>query len=360
MKISTLVYTCFMLFIGMQTRAQLTMAVSKTDSIKSLSYKVFKVKTKNNKIVKTEPTILYEYYPIQYPLIRLYYNTDGLLIKKDNANQKDTMVYISNKQKVTTILMPDPGRSEDRIAISYAYDTHGNIKTETMQASAPNMNYRLNDNYYSYESLRDRVYMNFYWLKNDSTHLHKFKNIKPELNHYYRLYRDNNTLVEEKYVTTSQNPWPYKPDSIIHTVKYEYNKDKRIREISNIRNYINSLGKNYTWINTEQHRYLNEGLIHEIKHVTNSKLTREERLVYNKKGVLTEYTNHWLKPNRTTTYLYNSKGDLTRYMFSKGQKVVRNIALEYTYNSKGHWITCMHYDKKNKPQYVIERTVAYY
>ncbi len=360
MKISKLVLPFLIFLLGMPASAQLNILVSKSDSIKSLSYKVFKVKKKNNKIIKSEPTIRYDYYPIQYPLITLYYNEDGLLIKKDNTNQKDTTHYNSENKKVTTVLIPDPGRSKDSITISYAYDIHGNIKTETMQTSAPNMNYLLNDNYYSYESLTDKIYINYYFAESDSTELKKFKNEQPKLNHYYRLFNDNNKLVEEKFLTTSKNPFPYKPDSIIHTIKYEYNADKTIRKISNINDHINSVGRNYTSISTEEHRYLDEGLIHEIKHFTNTKLIREEQLVHNSKGILTEYTNHWLNPNQTTKYTYDSKGELTRYIFSKRNKIVRNIALEYTNNDKGHWITCTHYDKKNKPQYFIERTIEYY
>jgi len=88
----------------MQTWAQLNILFSKSDSIKSFSYKVFKVKNKNNKLIKSEPTILYDYYPIQYPLIMLYYNKDGLLIKKDNSNQKDTTYYDAEKRKLQRYL----------------------------------------------------------------------------------------------------------------------------------------------------------------------------------------------------------------------------------------------------------------
>jgi len=360
MKISKLVLTFFILFFSLHTSAQLNIVVSKSDSIKSLSYKVFKVKKKNNKVIKSEPTILYAYYPIQYPLMTLYYNKDGLIIKKDNFNQKNTTYYNSENKKVTTVLIPNPGRLNDSITISFAYDIHGNIKKEKMQASAPKMSYRLNNNYYSHESLIDKIYINYYLSKSDSTDLNKFKNEKLNLNHYYRLFSDKNKLIEEKYLTTSKNPFPYKPDSIIHTIKYKYNKDNKIREISNINKYINYVGKNYSTINTEQHTYLNEGLLHEIKHFTNYKLILEEQLVYNSKEILTEYTKHWLNPNRTTKYIYDSKGELKRYIFSRRNKIIKNIVLEYTNNSKGHWITCIHNDKKNKPKYLIERNIEYY
>jgi hypothetical protein len=360
MKNSKLVFTFFILFFNMHISAQLTIAVSKSDSIKSLSYKVFRVKKKKNKMIKSEPTIAYEYYPIQYPLITLYYNKDGLLIKKHNTNQKDTTYYNSENKKVRTVLIPNPGNSKDSITISYTYDSHGNLTTEKMQASAPKISYRLNNNYYSHESLIGKVYLNYYVSKTDSTDLTKFNNEKLSVNNFYRLFNGTNKLVEEKYLTTSKNPFPYKPDSIIHTIKYQYNKDQKIREISTIKDYISAVGKNYTSTSTEQHIYLKEGLIHEIKHFSNHKLTREEQLVRNSKGILTEYTDHWVNPNRTTKYTYNSNRELIRYVFSRGGKIVRNITLEYTNNSKGHWITCIHYDKKNKPKYLVERNIEYY
>jgi len=116
-------------------------------------------------------------------------------------------------------------------------------------------------------------------------------------------------------LTTSKNPFPYKQDSIIHTNKYQYNKENKIGEISKINNHKNSIGKNHTSVNTEQHTYLKEGLIHGIKHLTNYKLIGEDLLVHNSKGKLTEYTNHWLNPDRTTKYLFDSKGSTNKLHF---------------------------------------------
>ncbi len=69
------------------------------------------------------------------------------------------------------------------------------------------------------------------------------KNEKPNSNYYYKLFNDKNKIVEEKYLTTSKNPFPYKQDSIIHTNKYQYNKENKIGEISKINNHKNSIGK---------------------------------------------------------------------------------------------------------------------
>ncbi|MCA0153487.1 hypothetical protein [Winogradskyella vincentii] len=360
MKISKLLLAISILFISLQSRAQLNIVVSKSDSIKSLAFKVFKVKTKNDKVIKSKPTILYDYYPIQYPLAKLYYNKHGLLIKKDNSNQKDTTYYNSKNQIIKKILYPDPARSKDSIIIYYSYDIQGNIETKKMKASEPKLNYVLDSNYYAYESLIDKVYNNYYLLENDSTGLNQFKSCKLELNNYYRLYNGKNKLVEEKYLINSINPFPYKPDSIIHSIKYQYNKENKISKVTNINNYINSLHKNYTSISTEQHKYLSDGLIHDIEYFNEGNLSRKGRIVKNIDGILTKYTNRWISPNRTTTYEYNSKGELKRYTFSKKNKIVRNITLEYTSNSRGHWIKCIHFDKKNKPNYLIERIIEYY
>ena len=360
MKISKLLLAISLLFIGLQSRAQLNITVSKSDSIKSLSYKVFKVKTKNDNLIKSKLTMAYNYYPIQYPLKKLYYNENGYLIKKDNSNQKDTTYYNSKKQIIKKVLYPDPTKSKDSIAIYYSYDIQGNITTEKMKASGSNLNYVLDGNYYSYESLIDKFYNNYYLLENDSSGRSQIKNIKPELNNYYRLYNQKNKLVEEKYLTTTINPFPYKSDSTIHSIKYQYNKENRISKVANINYRFNSLGKNYTSINTEQHRYSTDGLIHNIEYFDEGKLSRMERIIKNSEGELTEYTNHWISLNRKTTYVYDSKGEIKSYTYSKKNKIVRNITLEYTSNSKGHWIKCIHFDKKNKPIYLIERIIEYY
>lgn len=195
------------------------------------------------------------------------------------------------------------------------------------------MDYRLDNNYYSFKSIAEKIYINYYLSKNDSTEYEKFENIKPQLNYYYRIFNDKNNLIEEKHLTTTKNPFPYKPESLIHLTRYQYNKDNKIIHVANVTSYINSLAKNYATERTEQHTYLNEGLTHTIKHFFNKKLQREELIKFNPEGIMVKYTNHWLNPNRT---------------------------IQYTYNSKGHWITCVHYDKNIKARYLIERNIKYY
>lgn len=362
MKIAKLVLPVLILLISMHTSAQLTTAVGKSDSIKSLSWSVFSVKTKGNNIIKGKPTNIPdpEFYPIKYPSTILHYNRNGHLIKQEDSDQKDSTYYNSENKKIKTVIIPNPQSSQDSITISYTYDLQGNLKMKKMQTSDPKMNYRLDNYYYSFESITDKTYINYYLSKNDSTEHEKFENVKPQLNYYYRIFDEENKLIEEKYLTTTKNPYPYKQDSVKHHTKYQYNKDDKISHVSNVNSHINSIGNNYTSERTEQHTYLNEGLTHAIKHYFNKKLEREELIIYNPEGTLIEYKNHWINPNRTTQYIYNSIGELTRYVFSKGNKIARNISLEYTYNGKGHWIMCIHYDKNKKAKYLIERNIEYY
>ena len=358
MKISRLLLAISTLFMSINALAQLNIIVNKSDSIKSLEYKVYRLKIKNNDTIKTKTTLAYDYYPVQYPITKFYFNEFGGLIKKDNPNQKDTTYYNSKNQKIKRVLYP--GNSKDSISIFYSYDHQGNIETEKMKASDPKLNYELDANYYSHESLIDKFYTNYYLSANDSTGYNQFESVKIALNTYYRLYNDDNKLVKEKYVTITKNAFPQKSDSTFHTISYQYTKENKISKITILNNHIHALGKNYTSISTEEHSYFNEGLIHEIKYYNNNNLSREERMVQNTEGVLTKYTNHWISPDRTTSYLYNSKGDLTAFTAARKNKIVRQITLEDSNNNKGDWIKCIHYNKKNKPEYLVERIIEYY
>lgn len=338
------------MFTSLQLQAQFGSVVNKSDSIKSLDYRFYKVKIKNNKIVKSKPTILFEGYPILYPTSKLFFNKNGLLIKEDKSHQKDTTYYNSANQKIKMVLYPD-GKN-DSITFNYSYDGHGNIETIEKKASAPKMDFSLKGNYYSYTALNDEFYKNYYISKDNPNIVNQFEAIKPEKNYSYRLYNDENELVEEKNLYGSR----------IRTIKYQYNKEKKIVKISKIDKETNSKGKIYTSTETEQHKYLNNGLIHEVKYFTNNKIWKELQTVYNLKGIVTEFTIHSPDLNRIKKYVYNSKGELIQFIFTnpKKNKILRNITLEYTYNSKGDWITCIHFDKKNIPKYLIERIIEYY
>jgi hypothetical protein len=300
----------------------------------------------------------YGYYPIKYPSTKSYYNKEGFLIKKDNVNQRDTSYYNSKNQKIKMVLYPS--NSKDSISIYYSYDNQGNIETQKMNASAEKLDYYLDGNYYSYESITTKFYHNYYLSETDSTSQRQFENTKPELNTYYRLYNIDNKIIDEKYLTTNKNPYPYKPDSTFHHITYEYNKNHKILKVSTVNEHIPALRKTYTSKSTEEHNYLNDGLIEDITYYNNGKLSRQMRIVYTAQGGLRELTDHWMSPDRTTTHLYNSKGDLTDYIFMKKNKTVRHITLEYTYNDRADWIRCIHRDKKNKPKYLIERLIEYY
>lgn len=357
LNISKFLFSISALLLSINSIAQFNTVVNKLDSIKSMEYIVNSIRIKNDKIIKRN-TSLHDGYPICYPTTKNYYKRHGVLIKKDNPNQKDTIYYNSKNQEIIRILYPR--KTKDSIVIFYSYDSQGNIESKKMSASAQKLDYKLGSNYYSYESLIDEFYQNYYMLKNDTTVVNQFNKEKMKLNYNYRLYNQNNKLIKEKYLTIHKNPFPYKTDSTLHTIIYTYNKENKISEITKLDKYKNALGENYTLTNIEQHNYFDTGLIHEIKYFKENKLWRKERFVKNTEERLTEYTQHCISPNRTITYLYNSKGELTDYTFTRKKKKVKNITLEYTYNNRGHWITCTHYDKENKPKYLIERIIEYY
>jgi hypothetical protein len=358
MKIFKLLLTLSIVVLSVNSSAQHSFTIKKSDSIKSLDYRVSAIKIKNGKIIKSKPSMAYDYYPIKYPSTKSYYNKEGFLIKEDNINQRDTSYYNSKNQKIKMVLYP--GNSKDSISIYYSYDNQGNIETKKMSTSAEKLDYYLEGNYYSDESIINTFYHNYYLSETDSTSLGQFQTKKPLLNTYCRLYDSENRIVNEKFLTTTKNPFPYKPDSTFHHITYDYTKDHKILKVSTVNEHIPALRKTYTSKSTEEHKYLNDDLIEDITYYNNGKLSRQMRMVYAAQDGLRELTDQWISPDRTTTHLYNSKGDLTDYIFRRKNKIVRHIKLDYTYNNRGHWITCTHRDKRNKPTYLIERVIEYY
>ncbi len=224
MKISKLILALSTVVMSINASAQLNSIVSKSDSIKSLEYTVNAIKIKNDKIIKSKPSMAYDYYPIKYPTTKSYYNREGLLIKKQNTNQRDTTYYNSKNQKIKMVLYPE--NSKDSLSIYYSYDDQGNIETKKMHASAEKLDYYLEGNYYSDESIINKFYHNYYLSETDSTSQRQFETSKPELNTYYRLFNTDNKIVHEKYITITKNPDPYKPDSTLHNITYEYTKEQ--------------------------------------------------------------------------------------------------------------------------------------
>lgn len=357
-KKTTLLLMVLLVSISMRSLAQRLIVENRSDSIKSLAYGIYKLEIKDNVFIKGKPSSLYDAYPIHYPTSQLFYDQEGRLIKDESFGQKDTTYYNSEDQKIKTIIYPEG--SKDSIVISYTYDNRGNIETKKMRASAPKLNYRLDGNYYSYESLIDKFYKNDYLSESDSSYPVAYENQPLELNNYYRLFDAENKLIEEKYLICVENPFPHKADSIIHTISYQYNKDNKLSKVSSISKHLNYLGISYTLISTQQHHYLDQGLTHEIDYFNQDQLTRKDLIKKNDEGMLIEYSTHWINPNKTISYFYNDKGELIRYTATKKNKVLRNIRLEYTYNQRGDWIQCAHFDKKDKPLYLIERSIGYY
>jgi RNA binding exosome subunit len=351
MTIAKLILTISIGLIGFYSNAQIDIAINESDSMKSLEYNFYKVKTKNNKIIKSKPTVLFDGYPIWYPTSKLFFDKDGLLVKEDRSDQTDTTYYNSANQKIKMVLYPK-GKN-DSITFSYSYDSLGNIETIRKKSSAPKMDFSLERNHYSYEALVDEFYENFYLSEDDPDVANQFEAIIPEQNHSYRLYNDENELVEQKNLYGSR----------IRTIKYHYNDQKEIVKISRIDKETDSKGKVYISTETEEHRYSDDGLLHQVNHFSNDKLYREELLIYNAQGVLKEHTNQWFGIfNRMKKYEYDSNGDLIRFTFTNPEKdkIIRKITLKYTYNDRGDWVKCIHFDKKNRARYWIERMIEYY
>ncbi len=348
MKISKLFCVLCMALSGLQTYAQIDNSVDKPDLVKSLDYRCYTVKMQNDTIVKDKQIVLFEGYPIRYPVSTLYFDKSGNTIKEDRTHQSDKIYYNTANQKIKMVLYPD-GKN-DSITFNYAYDDHGNIETVTKNASAPKMDFSLGANHYTYEALRDEVYKNYYLSDDNSKIEHQFESINPEANYTYRLYNAKNKLIQEKNRYGSR----------IRTIKYEYNNENKITKVSTIDNYTDVKTKHNTSIETEEHNYLNDGLIHDIKYSSNNKIWKEEQTVYRSNGSVKEYTSHYF--NRENKYTYNAKGELEQFTLRKlrKDKIIRNIRLLYTYNSRGDWIKCIHFDKKNQPTYLIERIIAYH
>jgi hypothetical protein len=357
-KSATLLVIMLTFTMSMQSLAQQPNDTSSVSSIKSLSYAVYKLEIKDTQWIKGKSSFLYNAYPIHYPNSELFYDKEGRMIKDENRNQIDTTYYNLADQKVKTIIYFPA--SKDSIVISYIYDQHGNMTAKKMKASAPKLAYYSDGNYYSHESIIDNVYTNYYLSGNDSSYPSAYEKQQLELNHYYRLFDAENKLIEEKYLSCVKNPFPYKEDSIIHSISYRYNEENRLSEVSTNKQYNNAIGISYSISSSEQHRYPDQGLSHEISYFNQGQLSRKELIKKNDKGMLIEYSIHWINPDRTSTYVYNDKAELVRYTATKKSKTLRDIRLEYRYNPHGDWIQCAHFDKKDKPLYLIERSIRYY
>ncbi len=58
-------------------------------------------------------------------------------------------------------------------------------------------------------------------------------------------------------------------------------KNNKIRKVSTVNEHIPALRKRYTSTSTEEHKYLNDGLIDEITYYNNGNLSRQMRRVQN-------------------------------------------------------------------------------
>ena len=230
-----------------------------------------------------------------------------------------------------------------------------------MKASAEDIDFLEGKNYFSENYLLDIYYHNFYLKEADSSSYTQYNNSIIEPNHFYKLYNAKNRLVAEQNINISKNLFPYKDDTTAHTTTYEYNKNGDLIKKVTMNQTNSPLGQKTTTTETEDYQYLNPGQIHKVTYYGNDNLYRQEIYFYNEAGEKIKYLNQWFKPTLTSySYLYNSKGDLINYSFKRNKKDIRNITLEYTYNKKGNWIKCRHFDKEKRNIYLIERIIEYH
>jgi len=274
MNILKILYTVFFISIGLGIQAQ-----ENNDIIKSLEYKIYKVKIVDGKIIKKKTGYLYKGYPIRYPSSKFFFSKDRKIIKEDHSYQTDTTYYNFNHQKVKMVLYPEG--KKDSITFKYAYDEHGNLESVRKKASAPKMDFSLEGNHYSYTALIDEFYKNFYLTKDDPDVSNQFETTMPEENYTYRLYNDKNQLVQIKNL--------YDSGTRIRTIKYQYDEENRIVKESTSDTYLNLSSRNTT-TKKEEHKYFKGGLVHEIKHFSNGNVWREEQITHNSKGILVKYS----------------------------------------------------------------------
>ena len=92
MNMYKVLLTISILLVSFHLQAQ----IHEYGPIKSLEYRCYKIKQYENNVVKNKKaTILFEGYPIHYPVSKRFFNKDGQLIKENRYHQRDTSYYNS-------------------------------------------------------------------------------------------------------------------------------------------------------------------------------------------------------------------------------------------------------------------------
>lgn len=356
MKTIKYALTFVLLIISLNTIAQYESPKRRSDSVKRFNGGIYKVKLKNNELIKGEPTRFYEHHSIQYSNNDLYgfYNSRGLLIGHEYTSDLDSIFYSENEQIIKHISYKE--KSTPFRAVNYYYDQQGNIKDIIYESFNSEKDSVFCSDY-------DKHYLNYYLSANDSVICNEYEKIILKLNINYRLFDEQNNLIAEKILTTSRNPLSNVPESILYSVKYEYNNDNQVSAILSTNEHLPKRGKNYTTKSSEYYSYNKKGQIQAIDHFKGDSLSFKQEYVYDAEGIPNEYKEIWLKSENSEwfskRFLLNSDGFPTAFIHTRKEKT-KSLKVDYTHNERGHWTRCIHYNHKNKPMYWVEREIEYY
>lgn len=346
----------FFLTLGTGLSAQTDTAKTRNAVIKSISYNIYKADTDHGQVVRGKEKWPWYGYPIHYPRETEYFSPQGKLLETAHPNQRDTVIYNAVGQKVKMILFP--GNSTDSITLQYHYDDHGNMVDELMTTSNPDMDFRMQGNLFGPGAVRDTYFRNYYAATTDSL---AFATLRMEPGTYYRLFDRNNHMVEDKNMTLHDNGAFYKADTNIHRILYRYTKDGKVAEISTIHETHSGVVKKiYTGIRKERYSYTAEGKLQSIVFEDQGKPYITKAYTYYPNGELNAYSLFRHEFKRKDVYIHNDRGELIRYQNITRRGIKEEIRLEYDYNEQGDWIRCIHYDKKQRPTWWVERKITYY
>lgn len=397
--------TILLLFLGISLQAQLD---SIQNSIKSVEAQVFSAEIENGEIIKKpySSSFFLETYKIKLSCsCNKEYNTNGQLTKiYYPKSQIEYNIVYNERDDLSKIIYSDKEK-KDSLVMEIVYDFKGNFEkviTDEFNNMRPDWLSEIGEGEYFHYLNEEHV--NFYLTTNDSINqikINDFKNLKIETNHLYNLldneerivfqrkltvedfYGDNllfkrldSTFIntEYKYVENKikEKNSIYRPNREniggFKSLKYEYayTNDGKLKEVVETAEYfpLKSGIANFkakTLISKEVYEYLDD----DTKHIVyffdhNNKLEKKWIGIYTINGVIKQETLEIM--NRKRVFKYNKRGHLISYVFlNKKNKKKMDMRLDYKYNIQGDWIQRVHFDVlKNKPRYVEERIIEYY
>ena len=344
------------LLSGFQKPAIFLQQQQQTTAIKSVKYTTFKVEYSKNLILKGKAVSLPEEYPVHYPSSEQHYSPDGLLTEELWPDQKSIIEYDSLHRITNETLITE----NDTIIIHTAYEPLG-IASRSLRISG--------DRSKTFKELpdpspEDEAYMNLLFTEKDSNAYRQYEKIKMIPFTIYRLFDQQKRLVKEKFIKVKQNPFPYKPDSILKKQHIRYYKETLPKSIHRSTDYLTHLGspvkKGMHFENHEEHEYNDADKKHLMRYYEEDKLVMRHECIKNDAGIVVSEVRVWIKADQREETQYSPDGLLSSHTLWRKGKMKNSISLEYTFNEQGDWIQCIHYDHKNKPKFLTERAITYY